>query len=85
MEKMSKFSSLCHTCGLSEPDISNRVSLERHIQAHDKENQHWCTTCGKYFPPYIIWKNMSETIIHWSIPFCNVIRLLAVKGIETDI
>ena len=49
MAKFSKFSSVCHTCGLCESDFSKRIHFVLHIKSHDIVNQHLCNTCGKIF------------------------------------
>ena len=48
--KISKFSSVCHTCGLCESDFCKRMYFVLHIKAHDIVNEHLCNTCGKIFP-----------------------------------
>ena len=61
MAKFSKFSSVCHTCGLCESDFSKRIHFVLHIKSHDKDHQ---DLYNKYLDVWLILaeahKNLSK-------------------------
>ena len=80
MAKFSKFSSVCHTCGLCESDFSKRIHFVLHIKSHDIVNQHLCNTCGKIFHTL---EHLEEHVRNYQrcIPVYNVIRLIVAQVI----
>ena len=49
MARLSKFSGICHTCGISSSDFIRRVYFEEHIKAHESGQAYICESCGKGF------------------------------------
>ena len=50
MARLSKFSGICHTCGISSSDFIRRVYFEEHIKANESGRQAYiCESCGKGF------------------------------------
>ena len=50
---LSKFSTVCHICGITQEEFSKRSYFEKHILLHQKNNQSVCDTCGKIYPNLI--------------------------------
>ena len=53
MVTYSKFSTVCHICGITEDEFSKRSYFEKHNLLHQKINQSVCDTCGKSYPNLI--------------------------------
>ena len=49
MARLSKFSTICHTCGIASSDFHRKLYFENHIKSHEAGKAYLCDSCGKGF------------------------------------